>query len=503
MEETPSVISQLKHILHLAVVQICKNFVIYHKTLALRGSIVLSADDQELCVISFDEFIYSANDIIFFESVNSDSKRGVKTTEAMSDVQAKKNTISMVSEPKHALSSFTSESHKFKKRSISNQFLQFKEHGEKDEQNLRLFCCPICHKEFTLYKTYIRHQRNFHNKSASQKKKKLDCIEIVPEATRCGIVFEGDSGLDASSLLENGCDSLNSNKFYGCIDHHADTDVYGKMNLQYNTADCNMKSQDDFKKVQRIYLSIEDIMCSTGSQDNDSSFGIPKQNGVDSGVLTTDAFHDDVHSDKSAEISWSDDDVQGSLLNVEDLETMTSPGGMDNPPGLSSDGEIMAMPFCDNFELNNFMRRNPANILDRSRQDSFLEHNRPDSILDQSRPNNILEYESSFVNGCFQGCLNQSKSDNEDGPICKSNDHLKQSASSENFPESIPGKYEIHSNMLQHFHRACIGYGGGIQLPLKRFPDSSVSSLILTGWRGRTSRHQKLAPLPVDGWING
>ena len=440
MEEAPSVGSQLKHILHLAVVQICKNFVLFHKTLALRGSIVLSADDQELCVVSFDEFIYSANDIIFFESVNGNSKRDVETTETMSDVQAKKNAISTISEHKHELSPFTGESHKFIKRSISNQSSQFKkENGEKDEQNLRLFCCQICRKEFTLYKTYIRHQRNFHSRSTSRRKKKFDCIDIVPEATRCGIAFEGDRGLDASSLLENGCN--NSSKSYGCIDNRANTDVYNKMNLQYNTADCNMKSQDDFKKVQRIYLSIEDIMCSTGGQDNDSSFGIPKQNGVDSGVLTSDAFHDNVPSDKSAEISWSDDDVQGSLLNVEDLETMTSPGGMDKAPGLSSDGEIMAMPFCDNFELNNFMHRNPDNILDRSRRDSFLEHSRPDIILDQSRPNNnILEYENSFVNGGFQGTsLDQSKSDNEDGPICNSNRHLKQSASSENFPELIRG----------------------------------------------------------------
>ena len=43
-------------------------------------------------------------------------------------------------------------------------------------------------------------------------------------------------------------------------------------------------------------------------------------------------------------------------------------------------------------------------------------------------------------------------------------------------------------------------YGGGngteveIQLLLKRFPDSSVSSLIPTGWCGRASHHQKLAP---------
>ena len=33
-----------------------------------------------------------------------------------------------------------------------------------------------------------------------------------------------------------------------------------------------------------------------------------------------------------------------------------------------------------------------------------------------------------------------------------------------------------------------------IQLPLKRFPDSSVSSLIRTGWCGRASNNQNLAP---------
>ena len=36
-----------------------------------------------------------------------------------------------------------------------------------------------------------------------------------------------------------------------------------------------------------------------------------------------------------------------------------------------------------------------------------------------------------------------------------------------------------------------------IQLLLKMFPDSSVSSLIRTAWCGRATRHQKLAPLPV------
>ena len=38
-----------------------------------------------------------------------------------------------------------------------------------------------------------------------------------------------------------------------------------------------------------------------------------------------------------------------------------------------------------------------------------------------------------------------------------------------------------------------------IQLPLKRFSDSSVSSLIQTGWCGRASHHQKLAPIPMGG----
>ena len=33
-----------------------------------------------------------------------------------------------------------------------------------------------------------------------------------------------------------------------------------------------------------------------------------------------------------------------------------------------------------------------------------------------------------------------------------------------------------------------------IQLSLERFPDSSVSSLIPTGWCRRASHHQKLAP---------
>ena len=45
-------------------------------------------------------------------------------------------------------------------------------------------------------------------------------------------------------------------------------------------------------------------------------------------------------------------------------------------------------------------------------------------------------------------------------------------------------------------------YEGGreaeIQLPLKRFPDSSVSSLIRTGWCGRASRHQKFAPIHMS-----
>ena len=45
-------------------------------------------------------------------------------------------------------------------------------------------------------------------------------------------------------------------------------------------------------------------------------------------------------------------------------------------------------------------------------------------------------------------------------------------------------------------------YGGGnSSIPLKRFPDSSVSSLIRTGWRGRASHHQKLASIPMGGWL--
>ena len=38
-----------------------------------------------------------------------------------------------------------------------------------------------------------------------------------------------------------------------------------------------------------------------------------------------------------------------------------------------------------------------------------------------------------------------------------------------------------------------------IQLPLKRIPDTSVSSLIRTGWCGRASCHGKLAPIPMGG----
>ena len=41
-----------------------------------------------------------------------------------------------------------------------------------------------------------------------------------------------------------------------------------------------------------------------------------------------------------------------------------------------------------------------------------------------------------------------------------------------------------------------------IQLPLKRFPDSSVSSLIPTDWCGRASHHQNLLQFPwVDNWL--
>ena len=43
-----------------------------------------------------------------------------------------------------------------------------------------------------------------------------------------------------------------------------------------------------------------------------------------------------------------------------------------------------------------------------------------------------------------------------------------------------------------------------IQLPLKRFPDPCVSSLIPTGWCGRASHHQKLPLIPMGGyWITG
>ena len=41
-----------------------------------------------------------------------------------------------------------------------------------------------------------------------------------------------------------------------------------------------------------------------------------------------------------------------------------------------------------------------------------------------------------------------------------------------------------------------------IQPPLKRFPDSSVSSLIQTGWCGRVSRHQKLTPIDQYPWVD-
>ena len=41
------------------------------------------------------------------------------------------------------------------------------------------------------------------------------------------------------------------------------------------------------------------------------------------------------------------------------------------------------------------------------------------------------------------------------------------------------------------------GSEAGIQLPLMRLPDSSVFSLMQTGWCGRASHHQNLAPIPM------
>ena len=40
-----------------------------------------------------------------------------------------------------------------------------------------------------------------------------------------------------------------------------------------------------------------------------------------------------------------------------------------------------------------------------------------------------------------------------------------------------------------------------LHLPLKRFPDASVSSLIWIGWCGRASHHQKLAPILMGGYL--
>ena len=71
--------------------------------------------------------------------------------------------------------------------------------------------------------------------------------------------------------------------------------------------------------------------------------------------------------------------------------------------------------------------------------------------------------------------------------------------------QGIPGCY-IHRPWIGEFQDVIsINHGSGygtdaeIQLPLKRFPDSSVSSLIRTGWLGWASHHQKLAPIPMGG----
>ena len=58
--------------------------------------------------------------------------------------------------------------------------------------------------------------------------------------------------------------------------------------------------------------------------------------------------------------------------------------------------------------------------------------------------------------------------------------------------DTIQGRYSIP------------GVEAEIQLPLKRFPDTSVSSLIFS-WLtpGRASGHQKLAPIPMDTHLDG
>ena len=61
-------------------------------------------------------------------------------------------------------------------------------------------------------------------------------------------------------------------------------------------------------------------------------------------------------------------------------------------------------------------------------------------------------------------------------------------------------EYNIIIENLNNEEYLSIRYGGEFQLPLKRFPESSVSSLIQTGCCGRASRQQKLAPW-VDNWL--
>ena len=61
-------------------------------------------------------------------------------------------------------------------------------------------------------------------------------------------------------------------------------------------------------------------------------------------------------------------------------------------------------------------------------------------------------------------------------------------------------KHETTLKRLNHEKRRRYGGRGGIQLPLERLPDSSVSSLIRAGNSGRTSGHQKL--VPTSPWID-
>ena len=58
--------------------------------------------------------------------------------------------------------------------------------------------------------------------------------------------------------------------------------------------------------------------------------------------------------------------------------------------------------------------------------------------------------------------------------------------------QSFQFKKNFKHNLL--YNRIVRGTEAEIQLLLKRFPDSSVSSLIPTGWCRRASHHQKLAP---------